>query len=120
MSKVAIEIDSKWVKIVRSPVYFVVVALQAISISFAPLDLYWIGKAKGKSFPGFKWITLPLCYGGIFFAMLFYLLLGNAVIRELRQRSAPRARWVFQMTRVPFSPELALNSAACPPMADSI
>jgi hypothetical protein len=83
LSKVAIEIDSKWVKIIRSPAYFVVAALQGVSISFAPLVLYWIG--KGKFFPGFEWITLPLSYGVIFIVSLFYMLLGSTVIKQLRQ-----------------------------------
>ena len=37
MEKETIEIDSKWVKIVRSPLYWVVAALQGVSITFAPL-----------------------------------------------------------------------------------
>jgi len=39
-----IEIDSKWVKIVHSPVYWIVMTLQGVSITFAPLFLYWGGK----------------------------------------------------------------------------
>jgi hypothetical protein len=74
LSKIAIEIDSKWVKIIRSPAYFVVLALQGLSISFAPLFLYWIG--KGQFFPGLEWITLPLSYGVMFIVFLFYMLLG--------------------------------------------
>jgi len=44
MEKVTIEIDSTWAKIARSPLYFVIVALQGVSVSFAPLFLYWSGK----------------------------------------------------------------------------
>jgi hypothetical protein len=84
LSKVPIEIDSKWVKIIRSPAIFVVLALQGISISFAPLSLYWIG--QGKFFPGFEWITLPVTYGIIFIVLLFYMLLGGTVIKQLRER----------------------------------
>jgi len=40
MDKVTIEINSKWVRIVRSPLYWIVAALQGLSVSFAPLFLY--------------------------------------------------------------------------------
>ena len=39
MQRVSIEIDAKWVKIVRSPLFWIVVALQGVSLSFAPLFL---------------------------------------------------------------------------------
>jgi hypothetical protein len=84
LSKIAIEIDSKWVKIIRSPAFIVVIALQGVAISFAPLFLYWIG--KGIFFPGFEWITLPLFYGVIFVVLLFYMLLGSMVIKQLREK----------------------------------
>jgi hypothetical protein len=47
MDRTSIEIDSRWVKIVRSPVYFFIVALQGISVTFAPLFLYWYWSGKG-------------------------------------------------------------------------
>ncbi|MFZ1916229.1 MAG: hypothetical protein WAU58_01555 [Terriglobales bacterium] len=84
MSNVTIEINSKWVKVVRSPVYWVVASLQGISISFAPLFLYWSG--RGGYFPGLQAIVTPLCFAIIFGVQLFYFLLGAAVIKELRQR----------------------------------
>ena len=87
MSKVTIEVNSKWVKIVRSPLYWIVVTLQGVSITIAPLFLYWSG--KGFFPPGEKQLVVPLCFAAIFFVGMFYMLLGSQVIRELRK--APKA-----------------------------
>lgn len=87
MDKVTVEIDSRWVKIVRSPLYWIVAALQGVSISFAPLFLYWSG--KGKFYPGYEWFIAPLCYVVILVVGLFYMLLGSAVIGALRKRDSP-------------------------------
>jgi hypothetical protein len=83
MGKVTIEVDSKWVKIVRSPLYWTVAALQGVSISFAPLLLYWSG--KGFFSPREKQFVVLLCFAAIFFVGMFYMLLGSEVIRELRK-----------------------------------
>jgi hypothetical protein len=87
MDKVTIEIASTWVKIVRSPLYWIVAALQGVSISFAPLFLYWSG--KGKFYPGYERFIVPLCYATILLVGLFYMLLGSAVIGELRKKNIP-------------------------------
>jgi hypothetical protein len=84
MSSVTVEIDPKWVKIVRSPAYFVIAALQGGSVTFAPLFLYWCG--QGKFFPGSERIVVPLCFAVIFLVPSFYFLLGGAVVKELRQK----------------------------------
>jgi hypothetical protein len=60
MEKLTVEIDSTWAKIARSPLYFVIVALQGVSVTFAPLFLYWSG--KGGYFPGYERIVVPLCF----------------------------------------------------------
>jgi hypothetical protein len=84
MKKVSIEIDSRWVRVVRSPIYFVIAALQGISVSFAPLFLYWSG--RGNYFNGLEWLVVPLCFAVIFAVSVFYFLLGGSVIRQLRQK----------------------------------
>lgn len=53
MDKVSVEIDSKWVKVVRSPLYFIIVSLQGVSVTFAPLFLYYSGR---NYFNGFEWV----------------------------------------------------------------
>jgi hypothetical protein len=84
MEKVTVEIDSTWAKIARSPLYFVIVALQGVSVSFAPLFLYWSG--KGGYFPGYERIVVPLCFAAIWLIPLFYFRLAGPVIKELRQK----------------------------------
>jgi hypothetical protein len=83
MGKVTIEIDSKWLRIVRSPLMWIVAALQGVSITFAPLFLYWSG--KGHFYRGSEWFIVPLCFASIFLVGLFYMRLGGEIIRELRK-----------------------------------
>ena len=83
MPMVAIEIDAKWVKIVRSPLYWIVATLQGVSLTFAPLFLYWSG--KGTFFHGSEWIIVPSCFAVILLVGVFYMLLGSTVISELRK-----------------------------------
>ena len=84
MDKVSIEIDSRWIKVARSPVYLIIASLQGISVSFAPLFLYWSG--RGNYFNGLEWLVVPLCFAVIIIVSLFYFLLGGSVIRQLRQK----------------------------------
>jgi hypothetical protein len=89
MDKVTIQIDAKWVKIAHSPLYWVVTALQGVSITFAPMFLYWAGRGW---FPeGEKWIAVTACFGTIFLVPLFFFRLGGAVIGELRKLPPPRS-----------------------------
>ncbi len=60
-------------------------ALQGIAVSFAPLFLYWSG--KGNFPPGSEWFVVPACFGMILLVGLFYILLGSAVIRELKKKN---------------------------------
>jgi hypothetical protein len=83
MSTVTVQLDSKWIKIVRSPLYWIVATLQGVSVSFAPLFLYWSGKRD--FFRGSEWIIVPVCFSVILLVGLFYMRLGAEVIRELRK-----------------------------------
>jgi hypothetical protein len=82
---VTVEIDSKWVKLIRSPIYGIVSALTGVSISFAPLFIYWSG--KGRFFPGHEWLVVPLCFAIIYLVPLFYFRLGNMVAAKVREKS---------------------------------
>jgi len=79
METVTIEIDSKWVKLVRSPLYWIVAALQGVSITFAPLFLYWSGKGI---FRGSR-----MAYRAVLLRCLFS---WSAVLSAARQRSNRR------------------------------
>jgi hypothetical protein len=81
--RVTIEVDAKWTKIVRSPVYFIVSGLTGVSVTFAPLFLYWSG--KGTFYPGYERIVVPLCFAVIYIIPWFYFKIGQAVAKELRK-----------------------------------
>jgi hypothetical protein len=83
--KVTVEIDEKWVRIARSPIYFIVSALAGVSVTFAPLFLYWSG--RGKFYPSYAEIVVPLCFAVIYCVPIFYFRLGSVVAKELRQDS---------------------------------
>lgn len=84
MSTVTVEIDSRVVRFVRSPAFPVVAGLQGVSISFAPLFLYWSG--QGKFYHGFEWFVVPLCFAVICLVPLVYFRLGGAIAKELRKK----------------------------------
>jgi hypothetical protein len=86
---VIVEIDSKWVKIVHSPLYWIVATLQGVAVSFAPLFLYWSG--KGTFHKQYEWIIVPLCFATIYVVGFFYMTLGGAVIGELRKKHSSGA-----------------------------
>lgn len=79
---VTVEIDAKWVKLVHSPVYWIVASLQGVAITFAPLFLYWCG--KGTFFHGAEWFVVPLCFAAIYVVGIFHMALGSPLIRALR------------------------------------
>lgn len=88
MPKTTVEISSKWVAIINSPLMWVMWTLQGVSVSFAPLFLYWSG--KGSFFPEARWITVPVCFAIIYFEGVFFFGLGNLVIRQVRE---PKDNW---------------------------
>jgi hypothetical protein len=87
--KVTIEVNPKWAWFVRSPLYVVVSALSGVSVSFAPLFLYWSG--KGTFHPGHERIIVPSCFAVIYLVPSFYLIVGQAVANEVRRLSNPKA-----------------------------
>jgi hypothetical protein len=92
MNTITIDVDSRLVRIVRSPAFSVVASLRGVCVSFAPAFLYWSG--QGKFFHGYERFIVPACFAVIFLVPLVYFRLGNAVIKELknRERQAPTVR----------------------------
>jgi hypothetical protein len=82
---VVIRLDAKWGRILRSPLYFVVSALQGVSCSFAPYFLYLSG--QGRFFHGHERILVPVCFAVIFLVPLFYFRLASEIVRQLKQQS---------------------------------
>jgi len=87
MSVVTVEIDSRLVRFVRSPIFTVVAGLQGVCVSFAPLFLYWSG--QGKFYHGSEWFVVPLCFAVICLVPPIYFRLGGAVVKELRKKQDP-------------------------------
>ena len=87
MDKVTIHLDARWVRVVHSPLYWIVSALQGVSISFAPMFLYWAG--KGWFSGELQWVVVSACVAVIILVPLFFFLLGGAVIGELRKLPSP-------------------------------
>ena len=85
MEKVTIELNANWAKRVNSPFMYIVTALQGVSITFAPLFLYWAG--AGKFYPGAEWTIVLVCFAIVILIPLFYMRLGGAVIKELRKQT---------------------------------
>jgi hypothetical protein len=82
--KVPVEIDSRWIRLVRSPAYYVIAAFTGISASFAPLILVWAVDGKFDAIP--LWLgllmgaTIALAYGTLF----FHLSLSCATMKAIR------------------------------------
>ena len=83
MGKVTIEVDSKWVRIARSPVYWIVWALQGAAGILAPFFLYYAG--KGLIPHGSIWFTGWVCIAIIWLLGSFYMRLAGEVMEELRR-----------------------------------
>jgi len=81
MEKVTIEISARWGRLVRSPFMLIIAALQGVSISFAPLLLYW--SCKGEFYPDSRWI-LPVLFTMAYLVPLFYFFIAGPVVKELR------------------------------------
>jgi len=81
MEKVTIEISARWGRLVRSPFMLIIAALQGVSISFAPLLLYWSG--KGEFYPDSRWIV-PVLFAMVYLVPLFYFFIAGPVVKELR------------------------------------
>jgi ABC-type nickel/cobalt efflux system permease component RcnA len=89
MENINVVIDSKWVKLINSPLYTIVQALTGVSISFAPLFLYFAGewRLRGSS----MWLTFIACYGIIFLVSAFYFGLALSVIKQIRKMHSKQA-----------------------------
>ena len=86
--KIMVQLDGKWVRRVKSPLFWGVSALTGVSSTFAPLFLYWCGKGE---FPEHSWWLVPVCFSVIYLVPLFYIRLAGEVIASIyRQTAAPR------------------------------
>ncbi|MEX2285454.1 MAG: hypothetical protein WD648_00115 [Planctomycetaceae bacterium] len=90
--KQPVAIDSRWIRVVRSPVGYAVTILTGISVSGSPLFLYWAGQGKFDSLP--LWFSF-LQYGIIalgYGTMIFHLSLSSATMNAIRVEHPASAR----------------------------
>ena len=83
MSTVTIEVDSKWVNRINSPLFAIVQALSGVSITFAPLFLYWAG-SWGLTGP-VKWIVIVVCFALIVIVPGYYMWIASPIISKIRK-----------------------------------
>lgn len=85
---VTVKVDAKWRRRVKSPVIMGPIAtLTGVSLTFAPLCLFWCGQAD--EFGVFEWIAVPLCFLVIYLVPGFYMSLASEVMAELFKSETP-------------------------------
>lgn len=85
--KISIELDSKWVGLVKSPLYrWIVAPLTGVSVTFAPLFLYRCGQGE---FEESSWWLVPVCFATIYLVPLFYFRLASEIITCIHQQAMP-------------------------------
>ena len=77
--KFIVELDSRLERWINSPVYPVFAGLSGVSITFAPLFLYWWGNRFGT------WLVV-VNFALIYLVPLFFMRLGNAVANSIREQ----------------------------------
>ena len=83
MESVTVQVDDRLVRMARSPLYWIVAALQGVAATFAPLFLYWSG--KGGYFAGMESLVALVCFGVILLVSLFHFQFSGVLLRELRK-----------------------------------
>jgi hypothetical protein len=85
---VTVKVDARWRKRVKSPLIIGPIgALTGVSLTFAPLYLFWCGQAE--EFGIAEWIAVPLCFLIIYIVPGFYMKLASEVIAELLKSETP-------------------------------
>ena len=81
MNDVTIRVSERWVRLARSPFAWFATALSGVSVSFAPLGLYFYG--KGLEPVGPSWFGVPLCWVIILVCGFFHMKLAQHVMRQM-------------------------------------
>lgn len=83
MDDVAVIIPAVWVRRINSPWMYVVGALTGVSVSFAPLFLFQLGRSQAE-----YWNPLVLlCFAIIYLVPGFYMRLAGIVLSQLYKMS---------------------------------
>ena len=76
---VSVVIPAKWVRRARSPWVWVIASLTGVSVTFAPMALYFMGRAKAGVLNPFLWI----CVATVYLVPFFYMGLASVVLGQL-------------------------------------
>ena len=81
---VNVEVSPWLVRFVRSPAFYIIMALSGASVSFAPLFLYQNG--QGQFYPAYHRFLVPLLFAVIVLVPAAYFRVADPLIRELRKK----------------------------------
>ena len=87
MAKITIEVGDGTIRLIRSPVYWVVATLTGVSVTFAPLLLFFLGGRWSDMFSDYvKWVIIVLCFLAIYLVPMFYIKVSSGVISEVLKK----------------------------------
>lgn len=89
MERMAIEVDEKWARTVRSPMYWVVSALTGVSVTFCPLFLFlFLFGREGTSMTDWR-VLICLAIG--YLIPFVHFRLAAPVMKQIRRISKTTA-----------------------------
>jgi hypothetical protein len=83
MVSMRIELSEGWLKFLRSPVMVFITALTCLSLTFAPLGLFRLGKAGAD----YRDPRVFACFAVIFLVPLVYVRLATLFVKQVRAAS---------------------------------
>lgn len=109
MERVVIELPARWIKFSRSPASVIVPALIGLSLAFAPLFLFMLGKEGA----GYRDPRVVACFVVILLFPLTYIRLATLFINQVRagmNSSGPGAG--FARSKIVLWPTLMVGAIA--------
>jgi hypothetical protein len=92
MVSMRIELSEGWLKFVRSPAMVFITALTCLSLTFAPMALFRLGKAGAD----YRDPRVIACFAVIVLVPLIYVRLATLFIKQLRVASGESMQLVSQ------------------------
>lgn len=86
MAKVTIDIDESTLRVIKSPVFYVIAAFTGVSVTFAPLILFTIGDWSDWLNDQIKWGLVVFSFLIIYLVPSFYMKIASKVIKEVLKK----------------------------------
>ena len=80
---VKVTISAAWVRRINSPLMYVISALTGVSVTFMPVNLFWLGQAQA----GYRSPWVWLCFAIIWLVPGFYMGLAGHVLRQVQEKT---------------------------------